>query len=86
MDADLLVHDATYDDADQARAREVFHATAGEAADVARAIRARTLALVHISSRYTTSVDHLADAKKRFDGEVVAPVDLTMIEIPFRDV
>ncbi len=85
MDADLLVHDATYRDADQARAKEVFHATAGEAADVARAIRARTLALIHISSRYTASADHLADAKQRFDGEVIAPVDLTMIEIPFRD-
>lgn len=85
MDADLLVHDATYADTDLARAREVFHATAGEAADVAAAIRAKTLALVHISSRYTTSTDHLADAKRRFDGEVIAPVDLTMIEIPFRD-
>jgi ribonuclease Z len=85
MDADLLVHDATYNDTDLARAKEVFHATAGEAADVARAIRARTLALIHISSRYTASTDHLADAKQRFDGEVIAPVDLTMIEIPFRD-
>jgi ribonuclease Z len=85
MDADLLVHDATYADSDLARAKDVFHATAGEAADVARAIRARTLALIHISSRYTASTDHLADAKERFDGEVIAPVDLTMIEIPFRD-
>lgn len=85
MDADLLIHDATYNETDLARAREVFHSTAGEAADVAAAIRAKTLALVHISSRYTASTDHLADAKGRFHGEVIAPVDLTMIEIPFRD-
>ena len=84
-DADLLIHDATFDDTELTRAREVFHSTAGEAGQVARALSARCLALVHLSPRYTSPAAHLADAKKYFSGEVIAPADLTMREIPFRD-
>jgi len=84
-DADLLIHDATFDDQELPRAREVFHSTAGEAGQVARALAARCLALVHLSPRYTSAAEHLQDAKKFFSGEVIAPADLTMREIPFRD-
>jgi ribonuclease Z len=83
--ADLLIHDATFDDRDQKRAEEVHHSTAGEAGAAAAALGVRTLALVHISPRYTNTGGHIEDAKKRFSGEVIAPPDLTMIEIPFRD-
>lgn len=82
--ADLIIHDATYDDEDLPRAQEVFHSTAGEAGGVAEAVRAQVLALVHISSRYTGTGTHIRDAKKRFGGEVIAPSDLEMLEIPFR--
>jgi ribonuclease Z len=84
-DADLLIHDATYDESEADRAAEFAHATASEAGIAARETRARMLALVHISSRYTGAPDHLANAKKHFEGEVIAPDDLRMIEIPFRD-
>src|SRR5690606_23156884 len=33
QNADLLIHDATFEDADAERAREVFHSTAGEAGE-----------------------------------------------------
>jgi ribonuclease Z len=82
--ADLLIHDATYDDEDLDRAREVYHSTAGEAGDVASHLQARTLALVHISSRYTGTATHIRDATKRFGGTVIAPADLDMIDVPFR--
>ena len=82
---DLLIHDATYDDEDSARAREVYHSTAGEAGSVATDIRAGTLALIHISSRYTNTATHIRDAEKRFSGKIIAPSDLDMLEIPFRD-
>ena len=84
-DADLLIHDATFDDQETGRAREVFHSTAGEAGQVAQALSARCLALVHLSPRYTSPAAHLQDAKKYFSGEIIAPADLTMREIPFRD-
>jgi ribonuclease Z len=83
--ADLLIHDATFEDADADRAREVYHSTAGEAGEVAAALGVQRLALVHISSRYTSAVNHVRDAKKKYSGEVTAPSDLTVIELPFRE-
>lgn len=83
-DADLLIHDATYDDSERKRAAEVFHSTAGEAAEVAEAISARMLALVHISSRYTKTTTHIQDAEKYYGGTIISPEDLDMIELPFR--
>ncbi|HOT95357.1 MAG TPA: ribonuclease Z [Methanoregulaceae archaeon] len=82
---DLLIHDATYDDADRERAAEVHHATAGEAGEAATRVGARRLALVHLSSRYPSTAGHLRDATNAFSGEVLVPDDLVMIEIPFQD-
>ena len=82
--ADLLIHEATFDDCEgAARAKEVWHSTAREAGSVAAAVRPKILALVHFSSRYTSVAGHLRDAQEEFDGEIIAPADLTMIEIPF---
>lgn len=83
--ADLLIHDATFDDAARDRAFEVHHSTAGEAGEAALFLKARLLALIHISSRYTSAANHIRDAKRRFEGEVIAPADLAMLEIPYRD-
>ncbi|MDG6256419.1 MAG: ribonuclease Z [Methanomicrobiaceae archaeon] len=82
--ADLLLHDATFDDDELDRAREVYHSTAGEAGSVAEELGAATLALVHISSRYTTTANHIENAKEHFRGDVIAPDDLTLLELPYR--
>jgi ribonuclease Z len=82
---DLLIHDATYDDQEKERAVEVFHATASEAGEAATALDARVLALVHISSRYTTAAGHIRDAGKSCSGKVLAPSDLDQLEIAYRD-
>ena len=83
--ADLLIHDATYDDADSARAAEFYHATASQAGEAATALKARRLVLIHTSSRYIDARAHVSDAKKKFDGPIIVPDDLDMIEVPFRD-
>ena len=83
--ADLLIHDATYDDAEADRAREVFHSSAGEAGEAAAGLNAAVLALVHISSRYTGTGTHIKDAGRKYAGGIIAPSDLEMWEIPFRD-
>jgi len=84
-DCDLLIHDATFDDSEQARAREVYHSTAGDAGKIAQELSASRLALVHISSRYVKMANHKEDAGKYYQGMIFAPDDLTMTELPFRD-
>ncbi|MEI7857229.1 MAG: ribonuclease Z [Methanomicrobiales archaeon] len=83
--ADLLIHDATYDETEAARAKEFYHATAAQAGEAATVLQAKTLVLVHISSRYIDSQAHVNDAKQKFSGPVISPNDLEMIEVPFRD-
>jgi len=83
-DADILIHDATYADTDLQKATDFLHATAGQAGEAAAAASVITLALVHISSRYMSPEEHIADAKKNFPGTVIAPDDLSLIDVPFR--
>jgi ribonuclease Z len=83
--ADLLIHDATYDESEADRGAEFYHATARQAGEAATALNARTLVLIHTSSRYMDAQAHVNDAKSAFAGLIVAPNDLDMIEVPFRD-
>ena len=83
--ADLLVHEATFGEEERERARETGHATAREAAQIARAANARRLVLAHVSARYSTSADELVkEAKEIFDNVIVARDGLT-IDVPFSD-
>ena len=84
-DADLLIHDATYDESEIKRAAEFYHATAHQAGEAAAAAGVRTLALTHISSRYTDTAGHLNEAKSAFSGDVIVPEDRFMLEIGYRD-
>ena len=83
--ADLLIHDATYDESEADRGPEFFHATARQAGEAATALNAGTLVLIHTSSRYTDAQAHISDAKTTFSGPILAPRDLDMIEVPFHD-
>jgi ribonuclease Z len=50
--AEVLVHEATFLDEERERARETAHATALEAAEIAREADVGLLALTHLSNRY----------------------------------
>jgi ribonuclease Z len=84
-DADLLIHDATYDESEIKRAAEFYHATARQAGEAAAAANVQTLALTHISSRYTDTSAHMNEAKSVFSGTVLVPEDRFMLEIGYRD-
>lgn len=81
--AELLVHDATFASDEADRARETFHATAAEAARIARQAGVRRLALTHVSARYSANASPLErEAAEVFPGAVVAHDGLTL-EIPY---
>ncbi len=84
QDADMLVIEATFLDADAALARDYGHLTAAEAARAAQAGGVRTLVLTHFSQRYTDLEGHRLEAREHFDGELVVAEDLMRIPVPTR--
>ena len=81
--ADLLVHEATFGDDEEERARETMHSTAREAAKVARAADVKMLALTHLSNRYFGS--ELAREAREVFPETVVPKDFDIIELRFEE-
>jgi ribonuclease Z len=79
--ADLLVHEATFAGDEGERARETLHATAPEAAEVARLADVRLLALTHVSTRYFGG--ELAGEAREIFPQTVVPRDFDVIEVPF---
>ena len=74
-DADLLMHEATFTDEHQARALEVGHSTARQAAEVARDAGAKRLLLTHFSARYQDPAPLVKEAREVF-AETEAAVEL----------
>lgn len=83
LGADLLVHDATFAEEAADRARETYHSTAAEAAQLAKDAGVKLLALTHISFRHSAR-ELLAEARA-ISENVILPHDLDRIEIPFAE-
>jgi ribonuclease Z len=81
--AELLVHDGTFSHEERERARQTGHATAIEAAELAREADVALLALTHLSSRYLGPTIE-QEARTVFERTVV-PRDFDMIEVPYRE-
>ncbi|MGI9020152.1 MAG: ribonuclease Z [Solirubrobacterales bacterium] len=80
-EAQLLVHDAAFAEADAQRAAETGHSTARQAAELARDAGVEMLALVHASTRY--DVRELLDEAREVFAGAIAPRDFDLVEIPF---
>jgi ribonuclease Z len=81
--ADLLVHESTFAADAKERARETLHATAAEAAEVARLADVRLLALTHVSTRYFGP--ELAREAREVFPDTVVPRDFDLIEVPYAE-
>ena len=79
--ADVLVHEATFAEEEGERARETFHSTARQAAELALRAEVRLLALTHVSSRYAGG--EIRDQARAVFAATEAPRDFDTIEVPF---
>ena len=81
--ADLLIHEATFSDDEQARALETKHSTGREAGRVAREAGVKRLILTHLSSRHDVDFGRLlGQAREEFKGPAEVAFDGMTIEVP----
>jgi ribonuclease Z len=85
-DADLLVCESTFANADADLADDYGHLTAGQAGQLAAAAGARRLVLTHFSQRYAEAAlpQLLRDASAVYDGDIVLANDLDRVPVPPR--
>jgi ribonuclease Z len=71
-EVDLLYHEATFMDEEEAKANETKHSTASQAAEIAKRSRAKRLLIGHFSARYKDLEPLLAEAKSVFENSSLA--------------
>jgi len=80
QDCDYMTFDSTYSDTLRDKAKENYHTTAKEAAELAKRARVSNLILTHFSARYE-DVEELVNEAKTIHDSVVAAKDLLEINI-----
>lgn len=84
--ADLLVHEATFSDDEQARALETRHSTSREAGRIGNEAKVKRLVLTHLSSRHDVDPRPLLEqAKQEYSGPIDIAFDGFSVEVPLRD-
>lgn len=73
---DLLFHEATFADADAKRAKETFHTTAPQAAEIAKVAQVKKLVIGHYSARYEDESILLNEASEVFPQTILAQENL----------
>lgn len=69
---DMLYHEATFMECDRARAKETFHSTARQAAEIARKAQVKQLVIGHYSARYEDLLPLKQEADTIFPGTILA--------------
>ena len=68
---DLLYHEATFAECDKARAKETFHSTARQAAEIAQKANVKRLVIGHYSARYDVLTELYNEAKELFPATIL---------------
>ena len=74
----LLFHEATFAQADAARAKETFHTTAMQAAEIARDAEVKQLLIGHFSARYEDESILLKEAQSIYPNTLLAKENLNI--------
>jgi ribonuclease Z len=82
--ADLLIHEASFDERSASMSKEHWHSTAGEASELAARAQVSRLILTHISGRFRNPDVLLKEARAFFPCVKVAE-DLLKVFVPFTD-
>ncbi|CAK7035664.1 MAG: Ribonuclease Z [Parabacteroides sp.] len=69
---DLLYHEATFAECDAARAKETFHSTARQAAQIAKQAQVKQFMIGHYSARYEELTELKQEAEAIFPGTILA--------------
>lgn len=73
---DLLFHEATFSETDAARAKETYHSTAKQAAEIARDAEVKQLLIGHFSARYEDESLLLKEAQTIYTNTLLAKENL----------
>jgi ribonuclease Z len=79
-DCDYITFDSTYSDTLKEKAKENYHSTAKEAAELAKKAKVVNLILTHFSARYE-DVEDLVNEAKTIHNSVIAAKDLLEVSI-----
>ncbi|MCZ3364776.1 MULTISPECIES: ribonuclease Z [Methanobacterium] len=79
-DADLLIHESTFEGIYGDKAYEMGHSTSVQAAEIAKKANVKRLILTHVSTRYKKSDILESEAKEIFENSTVAE-DFMEIEV-----
>jgi ribonuclease Z len=82
-DADVLIHEATFDSELEETAKEYGHTTASQAAEIAKKANVEELFLIHISPRYLDYHVLENEARKVFSHSFV-PKDFHEVEVKLK--
>jgi ribonuclease Z len=81
QDADLLITEASFAEAEKEKANEYHHLTSSQAAQIAKQAQAKALMLTHISPRYEHQPERLIKEAKKIFKNVKAAQDFDVITL-----
>lgn len=86
QDSDVLVHESTFNKNEKKMARNYYHSTTHQAAEIAKEAKTNKLLLTHISARYLgkAALELENEAKEIFPNTLIMK-DFETIEVPFRE-
>ncbi|MGX7243395.1 ribonuclease Z [Enterococcus quebecensis] len=84
--ADILVHESTFNKDEEKMAKAYYHSTSHQAAQVALNANVEKLVLTHISARYLTGdIIQLENEAKEIFPRTKIVKDMEIVDVPFKD-